>query len=81
MAPESKAALPPSTWNVTAQQETSQVGPDGQVRRGVRVSFTTGLGQQGSVFVPDAEYRVDMVRGYVADQAAKIDAIAQLSSG
>lgn len=45
------------------------------------VSFTTGRGNKGSVFVPDDHYTVDEVRALVAAQAKRADDIRSLSSG
>ena len=72
--------LPAATWQVTAQQETVDRGPGGSFEPGVTVSFTTGAGHAGTVFVPRGNYSLASVRAAVAGQAALLDAVGQLSS-
>ena len=72
--------LPEVAWQVTAQQEVTEPGPTGSFEPGVRVSFRTGGGHTGSVFVPASRYSIDQVRAAVAGQAALLDAVGQLTS-
>jgi hypothetical protein len=51
----------------------------GQVQEGFRVMFTTGKGQQGSVFVPKARYTPDNVRAEIAAAAHQLDQVADLT--
>lgn len=44
------------------------------------VSFLTGNGNKGSVFVPDDHYNVAAVKALIAGQADVADSIASLSS-
>ena len=67
-----------STWVVDSQIEQIQGGAQGIVR-GVLVSFTTGAGNKGSVFVPDTQYTVDAARTAIAARAAVLDAVSALS--
>jgi hypothetical protein len=69
------------TWQVTGQTETTQITPGGQPVRGVNVFYTTGLGHQGSVFVPYSTYNADTVRRAVGQAAAQMDEVGQLSGG
>lgn len=74
---------PPQTlsWRVTGQTERTRVGDDGSLVSGVQVSYQTGAGHAGTVFVPDALYgNTDYVRQQIAAAAAQSDAIGALSS-
>lgn len=71
---------PVTSWQVTGQMETTQLGDTGQAVAGVRVFFRTGLGNTGSIFVPRASYAPDNVRGLISEAAAAADAIGQLTS-
>jgi hypothetical protein len=64
---------------VIYQQETVDLGPDGRAVQGVKVGFMTAKGIHGSVFIPKARYNVETVRAAVGEQAAKLDAIHDLS--
>lgn len=72
--------LPAVTWQITAQQETMDRGPGGSFEPGVTVSFRTGGGHDGTVFIPRGNYSVATVRAAVAAQAALVDAVGALSS-
>lgn len=78
----STVALPPpsSGWRVTAQTETSDIGPDGRITSGYRVSFTTNNGHSGSVFAPMTSYSVEKVRAQIEGAAARLDAVGSLTS-
>lgn len=67
-------------WKVTSQIEQSQPAPDGRITQGVRVSFLTGTGTAGSVFVPLALYTPANVRAMIAERAGALDAVAALTS-
>lgn len=69
----------PSTWRVTSQQEGQGLGPAGTYTKGVFVYFALDSGEQGSVFVPAAQYTTDNVRQLVqarADQMREISGLA-----
>lgn len=74
---------PPSAqgtgWTVTAQQETSEVGPSGRVESGYRIAFTTAKGVQGTVFVARSQYNPDNVRAQLAAHAAELDQVQGMS--
>ena len=76
----SQAVPTATTWTVDSQAEQVQGGPQGIVR-GVLISFTTGLMNKGTVFVPDATYSVDAARAAIQARAAMLDAVSQLNSG
>jgi hypothetical protein len=71
---------PQSGWTITGQTQGSVVNDSGQVVQGVNVFFRTGNGTSGSVFVPQNLYSVDNVRTMIAQQAATIDAIDNLTA-
>ena len=73
-------AIPSSGWTITAQIEGTRVVPPGRVETGTTVYFTTGNGDQGSVFVPLAQYNVETVKAAVAARAGQLDAIANMSA-
>lgn len=68
-----------SGWKVTAQRQTQELGAGNQFVKGVEVSFQTGLGVLGTVFVPEAQYP-DGVPAAVAARAAAVDAVSNLSA-
>ena len=70
-----------STWKVTGQNQVTEIAPGGTPTQGVRVYYTTGAGQSGSVFVPMAKYTPEGVAAAVAEAAATMDAIGSLTSG
>lgn len=66
-------------WTVTGQVETTDQGPDGTYVPGVRISFRTATGANGSVFLPHAQYTVAAVRSAIAARAAVLDEVAGLT--
>lgn len=72
--------LPEVAWQVTGQAETMGPGPNGTFGPGIQVSFRTGGGHDGSVFIPNGAYNLPQVRAAVAGQAALLDAVGQLTS-
>lgn len=68
-----------TTWQVTAQQQTTALYGTRFVR-GVEVQFTTGLGHSGSVFIPQDVYgNTDQVKAMIAAAAVQMDAVGSLS--
>lgn len=67
------------TWTVTGQVE--DFGPDaiGNYVSGVKVSFRTANGAQGSVFIPAAEYSVDRARQLIGAAARAMAEVQELS--
>lgn len=78
-------SMPPTdaqpTWTVTGQTERDQVVPGSAPVRGQQIFFTTRLGQQGSIFVPYTEYNTANITAQLATQAARLDAVRQLTGG
>lgn len=74
-------AVPASTWQVTGQLEGQEFNAQHQLVPGVRITFTTGQGHQGTVFVPRAQYNPAKVRELVGQQAALMDEVGGLSGG
>jgi hypothetical protein len=79
MASQDQKPTPPA-WTVTAQTETVGSTTTGQIARGYQVAFRTAGGQQGSVFVPRAQYTADVVRALITEHARELDAIAGLTA-
>lgn len=69
----------PPAWVITAQMETTDVGPQGTYVSGVKVTFRTAAGVMGSVFVPQADYTVDRIRALINERAAVMDNVAGLT--
>lgn len=72
---------PASSWQVTGQIEGQQFNESHQLVPGVTITFTTGQGHQGTVFVPQAQYNPARVRELVGQRAALMDEVGGLSSG
>lgn len=71
-------SAPVTGWRVTDQVPTTEQTPSGRAERGMRVSFMTGKGVSGSVFIPESQYTPDNVRAAIAAQAALIDQVHAL---
>lgn len=71
-----------ATWTVTGQQDDQlQVTSSGQPVTGVIISFATGEGNQGTVFVPDQHYNKSTVRKMIQARADLMDEIGLLAQG
>jgi len=68
-----------SGYTVTNQNETTDLINSKPVR-GVRIYFTTGLGNEGSVFIPDAQYQPGPVQAALSMRAALLDTIGTLTT-
>ncbi len=68
------------TWEVTSQQERTMPGPDGRLVSGVVVAFRTAVGNNGTVFIPDATYSPNEAARKVGERAAVMDAVSGLTS-
>jgi hypothetical protein len=66
-------------WTVTQQQETTEPGPTGNYVQGVRISFRTAGGVNGSVFLQASDYTVPAARTAIAARAAQLDAVQSLT--
>lgn len=71
-----------ATWSVNRQAaDQIDLATSGDPVSGVRIFFTTGLGQTGSVFVPDTQYHnTGVVKEAIQLQADQMDRIAQLKA-
>lgn len=69
------------TFTVTGQTERDQVQASGPPVRGVTIFYTTGKGNQGSVWVPYSTYNQgpDQVRPLIAAAAGRMDQIGALA--
>lgn len=68
-----------SGWTVTSSTPATNIDSSGRVIKGYQVTFTTGLGHNGTVFVPESQYQPDMVRAAIKAQAVIVDQINTLS--
>jgi hypothetical protein len=69
---------PTVTFEIVSQREDYRPGPTGAFTAGVVITFRTAGGHTGSVFVPDNQYTLDVVRAAVALRAASMDAVGAL---
>ena len=69
------------TFTVTGQTERDNVQASGPPVRGVTIFYTTGKGNQGSVWVPYSTYNQgpDAVRPLIAAAAGRMDQIGALA--
>lgn len=70
----------PVTWRVTGQVERTQIDPTGRPVQGMTVTFQTGSGTTGSVWLPLPLYTPDNVRKAIGEAASGIEAVAGLTS-
>jgi hypothetical protein len=69
-----------SGWRVTGTTETMLPDSTGRYVTGYQVSFLTGAGNSGTVFVPRDRFSPQSVQVAVAEHAATLDAINTLST-
>ncbi len=67
------------TWKVVDVSERTDFTNPGKLVPGKDVSFITGYGVRGTVFVPDVMFSPDTVKAMVAPEAAKLDAVFNLT--
>ena len=68
-------------WRVTTAVERTQIGPTGQPQTGKVVTYQLSTGQQGTVFIPDAQFNPDGVKAAIGPIAENLAAILGLTSG
>lgn len=68
-----------TSWRVTSQQETSWIDASGQVKQGWQVFYKVGDRTVGSVKIPADEYSRANVAAAVAEAAAEVTAVGNLS--
>lgn len=71
-----------ATWEVTRQAaDQVSIETNGDPVTGTRIFFSTGKGNAGSVFIPDATYHnTTAVKEAIQAQATQMDAISALKS-
>lgn len=70
-----------ATWHVTGQAaDQYEVDGAGNPVTGYRVSFLTGEGNRGSVFVPNDHYKEATVKTLIQAAANTMDGIGSLKS-
>jgi hypothetical protein len=68
------------TYTVTSQvPDTYDFTAPGNPVLGTQVYFTTGEGNRGSVFVPQARYTINTVKTLVGAAAKDLDAVGSIS--
>lgn len=76
-APASNA----TSWSVTSQFQTTKLGPNNQPQTGYDVTFITGKGHTGTVFLTLAQYgNTDTAKGIIGDAANQVDTVGSLTS-
>lgn len=76
-APKNTPVLP--TWTVTGQRETQRQMPNGTWGSGLEVSYQTGTGITGTVWVPDASISPANVAKAITDALGPRQAINDLA--
>lgn len=75
------ANIPVNGWAVTNQAETMDLDPStGGFTAGYKISFRTGGGHNGSVFLSNLHYTPDIVKRAIDAKAALLDAVGTLTS-
>lgn len=70
-----------ASWQVTGQAaDQYETDGAGNPVTGYRVSFITGAGNRGSVFVPNDQYKPETVKTLIQAQANTMDAIGALKA-
>lgn len=73
-------STPQASWSIGPQQQATQPDAAGRFTQGILVHFTTGKGNQGTVFVPEAQYNPTNVAAQVQAKANAMDAVSALSA-
>lgn len=69
---------PGTGWVISSQTPTTGLD-GGRPVPGWNISFISGRGHQGQLFVPAAQYNVDNVRALVTAQATTLDNVGALT--
>lgn len=67
-------------WTVTSQYAGTDTSVPGKLEQGYYVTFRTGQGHDGTVFIPRARYNPAAVKSAIASEAALLDAVGALTS-
>ncbi len=68
-----------SGWKVTGQTPAKQPTNGGTFQDGINVTFITGKGVVGTIFVPETVYTPENVKALVAQKVAVLDAVSSLN--
>lgn len=74
-----EAELP--LYEVTGQTETIDLVPSGSYLNGVRITFRTRSGAQGSVFFPWSDYTPERVTAALTARARDMEAVHASTGG
>lgn len=66
------------TYQVTAQNQTQTISPDGRIVDVMKITFITPGGTTASINVPLANYTPDYVNQLLSDYAARIETVQGL---
>lgn len=69
------------SWQVTGDAPDQVVFRGATPQTGHEITFVTGQGNRGSVFVPDDQYTPAQVKKIVAAKAAVVDEVNALHEG
>ena len=70
---------PGSGWRVVGQSQATDLDAENRFVDGLRITFQTGAGHTGSVFVPLATASPETVYAAISERAATMDQIANLT--
>lgn len=74
------APPPVGGWQVTGQREDQQLPPGAQnFVKGQTITFTTGYGVVGTVFIPYNQYTAANVSAAIAARVAQLDQVSALT--
>lgn len=65
-------------WSIVAQQQTTDLTPDGRFQEVMRITFQTTEGVTGTLTVPISEYNPQHVQELISARAAAIKAVHNL---
>lgn len=73
-------ANPTPSWDVISQQPSTGLNDHGQYVKGQEIRIRTGMGHEGTVFVPYADYDAVKAKAKLAALALRLDSVGSLSS-
>ncbi len=66
-------------WRVTGQSPAKQPTTAGTFQDGINVTFITGKGVVGTIFVPETVYTPENVKALIAQKVAVLDQVSALN--
>lgn len=75
----SQDVTPVTTWSVIGVNPSVDVSGGGAPVKGNSITYQTGLGHRGTVFVPDTAPVPDGVKAIVAAAASRTDSLATMT--